>query len=67
MSYREEDGQVILTMSKHEYSILLMTLGIGAVALEPEHPMLSRVFNLLNTLNEGNPNYTPYQVEKKFR
>jgi hypothetical protein len=65
MSFEECDGQVVLTMSKSEHSTLLLTLGMGIAALNPEHPMLSRVFNLLNTLNSGKPNYRPYQTGEK--
>jgi hypothetical protein len=54
-------------MSRNDYSNLLMTIGIAAGATNPESPMLSRIFNLVNRLNEGNPNYTPYQVEPKPR
>jgi len=62
VSYSEKDGQVTLTMSREDFSNLLMILGIAAGSLGPESPMLARVFNLVNRLNQGNPNYTPYQV-----
>jgi hypothetical protein len=65
MSYREENGQVVLTMSREDWQNLLMTLGIAAGALDPESPMLARVFQLVNRLNQGNPNYTPYEVAEK--
>lgn len=65
MSYSEENGQVMLRMSRPHFMNLLMFLGIAAGALGPESPMFSRLFNLQNVLNEGNPNYTPYQVPEK--
>lgn len=64
MSYREEQGQIILTLTPNDWANLLMTLGIAAGALEPDSPMLNRVFNLVNRLNEGNANFRPYEVPK---
>ncbi len=69
MSYREENDQVILTMSREDYETLLLQLGIAAgwVASKDGASGESMLRNLafLNRLNEGNPNYTPYQVEEE--
>jgi hypothetical protein len=63
VSYREENGQVILTMSREDYQLVLMLLGAGVAG---EHVVSwKKACMLLNRLNEGNPNYTPYQVETK--
>jgi len=65
MSYREQDGQVILTMSLDDYQWLLFALG-AATAARYSHPdWKERMLGLMNRLNEGNPNYTPYQVKEK--
>ena len=63
MSYREENGRVILTISREDYEILLMALGALTVVKlnEPGEPQ--RMLGLVNRLNQGNPNYTPYQVD----
>lgn len=56
MSYGEKDGQVVLTMSRADYETLLICLGAAAglaVALQPH-------LELMDRLNEGNPNYRPY-------
>ena len=58
MSYREEDGQVVLTMSREDYDALMRTL-----AWQPKAAVDRNLVTLLNRLNEGNPNYTPYQVK----
>jgi hypothetical protein len=66
MSYHEENDQVILTMSRDDYDIILLTLGyaLGA-ALQGQGPLGERVIvPLINRLNEGNPNFTPYHVKK---
>jgi hypothetical protein len=71
MSYREENGQVVLTMSREDFNLLLMMLGTATAATVPDGvlksvPILvyprSRSLALLNRLNEGNPNYTPYEL-----
>lgn len=60
MSYREEDGQVVLTMSTDDYQLLLMMLG---AATATGHVLSTkRALALVNRLNEGNPHFTPYQV-----
>ena len=56
MSYSEENGQVVLTMSREDYDLLRdaalrWDLGLGE--------------DLWNRLNQGNPHYTPYQVGEK--
>lgn len=68
MSYREENGQVVLTMSPDDFAFLLMGLGAlmaysatGKLAMLP----IEEICGCLNRLNQGNPNYTPYQVAEK--
>jgi hypothetical protein len=85
MSYREENGQVTLTMSREDYGRLLMMLGMGTGLMLRESrtlgnvPMsardlekrrddfldLAKTLEFMNRLNQGNPDYTPYQVEAK--
>ena len=63
MSYREENDQVILTMSREDYQMLLIVLGYATGgAIKDAWTPASRMFELTNRLNEGNPNYQPYEV-----
>ena len=64
MSYHEENGQVVLTMSREDYELILMALGgVTARALLPGGTRhRPTVLNLLNRLNEGNPHFTPYEI-----
>jgi hypothetical protein len=66
MSYREENDQVILTMSREDYENLVFKLGMSAGYLSKRGKSLRQSMKedleFLNRLNEGNPNYTPYQV-----
>ena len=70
MSYSEENGQVVLTMSREDYLIVLRALGsftapVAAYSLIGEKDGLNRMLDFMNRLNQGNPNYTPYQVGEK--
>jgi hypothetical protein len=61
MSYREENGQVVLTMSREDYQLVLMLLGAGTSG--ERIVTWNKALALLNRLNDGNPNYTPYEVK----
>jgi hypothetical protein len=58
MSYREENGQVILTMSRDDYERILFRLGAAFGACNWR--CMDEELRFLNRLNEGNPNFTPY-------
>jgi hypothetical protein len=63
MSYSEKDGQVILTMSREDYDWLLMALGMATGLAARDSCDVTPWLDVVNRLNSGNPNYTPYQVE----
>ena len=65
MSYREENGQVILTMSREDYNLLLIYLGDAAGHHFDTGPQAKPSWEFLKRLNSGNPNYTPYQVNSE--
>ena len=58
MSYQEIDGKEVLTISQSDYFRLLTALGIATGALSPKHR--ARVVELLDRINEGNPDYRRY-------
>jgi hypothetical protein len=65
MSYREENGQVVLTMSAEDFGTLLMAIGaLMAYTAQGKLPIftMDSISAFMNRLNEGNPNYTPYEV-----
>jgi hypothetical protein len=64
MSYSEENGQVVLRMTREDYDFLLIGYGmlIGKSFFGGSPKALIEYFN---RLNEGNPHYTPYQVKEK--
>jgi formylmethanofuran dehydrogenase subunit B len=63
MAYREENGQVVLTMSRSDFEVLLVALGytLDSGLWVNRDAALAYV----NRLNQGNPNYTPYEVAEK--
>jgi hypothetical protein len=65
MSYSEKDNQVILTMSREDYQLVLMMIR-SCHGWKNAGDLLDRLNagDLLARLNSGNPHYTPYQVEK---
>jgi hypothetical protein len=68
MAYREENGQVVLTMPREDFETILMALGAFTVVMGRSDGTLhrNRMLRLLNRLNEGNPNYTPYAIVPKL-
>lgn len=70
MSYSEKDGQVILTMSREECEKEILRLlrefddRKMPVNFAQWHKRKFGKPRLHARLNQGNPNYTPYQVEK---
>lgn len=64
MSYCEENGQVVLTMSLDDWQLLMVTFGyaIGAMTTNNDRNSRDTCLRLLNRLNEGNGRYKPYQV-----
>jgi hypothetical protein len=65
VSYSEQNGQVVLTMSKEDYAAIIFALGMSAGQSMKDGRDLTGHLALLNRLNEGNPDYTPYQVGEK--
>lgn len=64
MSYSEQDGQVVLTMSREDYDQLLLSIGALMILRMQYKDEIGKLFELVNRLNQGNPNFTPYKVEK---
>jgi hypothetical protein len=59
MNYSEENGQVVLRMSREDYEMVLQSLGALMILRMDNRGEMERLFGVLNRLNEGNPNYTP--------
>lgn len=59
MAYREENGQVVLTMSREDYDQLIKMVATATVHFWPDTIW---ILALLNRLNEGNPDWRPYRI-----
>jgi hypothetical protein len=64
MSYREENGKVILTLTREDFENLMATLSSATASFLVRRADLEKIGGLVNRLNEGNPDYKPYQVHK---
>lgn len=65
MSYREENGKVVLTMDRGDYCTVISLLNIAAKYATKDGGDLRPHLEFLNRLNEGNPDYIPYRLEAK--
>jgi hypothetical protein len=66
MSYHQQNGQVILTMSREDYDWLLFRL--GKATNYPGRPKvagrtLRQDKEFLNRLHEGNPDYVAFDLD----
>ena len=64
MSYSEKDGCVILSMSREDYEVVLTALGYWTSA-HVHDSNRKKLLELVNRLNCGNPDYTPYQLSSE--
>jgi hypothetical protein len=64
MSYREENGQVILTMSREDYEVVHRMLRslVGCSIILAPHNHFKVTADFYNRLNFGNPDFTPYTL-----
>ena len=60
MSYREESGQVVLTMSREDYEGVLYALDFVMGNSDSDKWGPYKMSLLSDRLNEGNPHYTPW-------
>ena len=65
MSYREENGEIVLAMSREDYEHLLITLGyaVGVFLQQGGRAQLRTACALVNRINQGNPGYKPYRED----
>lgn len=63
--FTKTDNGVCIEMSEDDFSLLLLTIGFAAGAQHQRNDKRSfnRSLKLANTINEGNPNWKPYEIE----
>lgn len=66
MGYQRNPDGVTLTLSEDDFHLLILTLGFAVTCasqaerregLKPE-----RILHLANSINDGNPKWTPYLI-----
>jgi hypothetical protein len=62
MPWSEKGDRVVIDMTREEYNLLLIALGYATGAAK-NLDLQQAFLRLVNMINEGNPNYTPYEVE----
>lgn len=60
MTYQTDGETVTLTMSREDYNFLLMALGM-ATGIASRDQMWG-IVSLVNQMNAGNPDFTPYDI-----
>jgi hypothetical protein len=64
MSMKRENGRVLIDIGEDDFEILIFLMGLGAGTAQREGStgLFWRFISLANAVNEGNPNWTPYEV-----
>ena len=53
--------RVQFDISRDDFELLLLALGMATGSVQ-DTPMRRLLFELANRINEGNPNWTPYEI-----
>jgi len=62
MMRRENGRRVVIDISEEEFDVLMIALGIAAGSRIGQRESAREIFRLVNTINEGNPDFTPYEI-----
>jgi len=67
-AWTREGDEIVLRLSVNDYETLLLMLGFaaGAVSRESHQNIFWRWVALVNRINEGNPQFTPYEIPLAF-
>ena len=65
MYSENESKQVVLTLARGDYELLMLALGFVSGSVSDDKPRLYGLLDLVNRINEGNPNFRPYETDVK--
>jgi hypothetical protein len=67
--YTQQGERVTLDMTRDDYDKLMLMLGYatGAANMAGELTLFWSWLRLANELNNGNPNFRPYEIPEEFR
>jgi hypothetical protein len=68
MTYTENNGRVVLEMTRDDYDQLLVILGYASAASMSHgvSVVFYRVLRFINELNRTNPNFTQYAIPPEY-
>lgn len=66
MSFRRDGDRVTIELTTEQYHTLLLQLGYAMGAASARGESTDPHLRLVNAINEGNPNWTPYAVEPEL-
>jgi len=70
MTFTSQGDRVTLEMTREQYDSLMTMLGfaLGAVMAQiDDKEMFYSWLSFTNELNNGNPNFTPYEIPEEYR
>ena len=69
MTYTEQGDEIILQMGQEDWAQLLLILGcgVGSARAAGEERRFWTWIDFVNRLNQGNRNYTPYEIPAEYR
>lgn len=66
MSWSKSGDEITIKLTQDEYGTLLLALGASVGAMHGKDDKLFNAFlKLTNSINEGNPQYRPYEVREE--
>jgi hypothetical protein len=69
MTYKRHDDRVTLELTVDDFGSLLLALGYacGAAHSKGEPKMFYAWMRLANVVNDGNPDFTPYEIPEEYK
>lgn len=63
MSYRRDGDMIVIELTDDQHKLLIYALGIAAGA-NTARPIFAQITDLADAVNEGNPNWRPYNMTR---
>jgi hypothetical protein len=69
MSYRKDGDKITIELTEQDYKLLMFGLGHAANHIRDQgiEAIFYTLVALTNRVNEGNPEFTPYEVPEKYQ
>ncbi len=67
LTYSVEGDEIVLRLTREQFQRLLLFLGMAGAGAHGDEKLFRAIFRLANQINEGNPNFTPYQLDTPYQ